>query len=113
MAQNTNYIWYQYADGILVIQMQPPTNIGGQEFVFKVANRFGSEAPFLTKSTASGYGAGQSGITVFNSGQGTLNIRLNAVDFSGRDPINYATWTNRQDSGQQTPVTRGFLTLRL
>ncbi len=110
---NTNFTIIRFSDGVLTVQMMPPTPIGGQSFAFHIANHLGGDTSLITKSTGSGYGGGQSGITVADSGQGRMNIRMWASDTSGWEARNYATWCDRVDSGQVTPVTRGFLLLGL
>ena len=41
MAKQVDLPLAQFQDGTIVIQMTPPTNVGGQSFVFEVAKRFG------------------------------------------------------------------------
>lgn len=107
----TEFTLVQYSDGILTIGMQPATAIGGWSLLFQVSKRFDSSSGLITKSVASGYGGGQSGITVTNSGLGQFNVRFNSVDTSGLDAGLYAFSCTRTDSGFVTPTNKGWFVL--
>lgn len=99
------------SDGLLNIELQPPTAIGGWSIQFQVSDRFDSMSGSIIKSCASGYGGGQSGITVTNSGQGQFQTRIYAGETSGWNPGLYAMAATRTDSGFVTPLSKGWLTL--
>lgn len=97
-----------YSDGLVTIALEPPTAIGGWTIEFKVTKFFGGSSGLITKSCSSGYGGGQSGITVTNSGQGILQVRINAADMSGQDAGAYPFQCKRTDSGFATPTSQGY-----
>lgn len=101
----------KHEDGVLLVRMSPPVNVGGQTLRFSVSRRHGSDAPFLVKFAASGYGGGQSGVTVTDSGLGAFGVQLYGSEFSGKDPQNYAYKVERMDSGSRTQYTVGYLLL--
>ena len=69
----------------------------------------GSVSGLITKSTASGYGGGVSGITITNSGEGRFNIALFRTDLSGDwDNGAYAFTVERLDSGRQSTIVQGY-----
>ena len=78
-----------------------------------VARRFGSDdiSGLITKTCASGFGAGQSGITILNSGQGQFQVSLRAQDSSGLLWGCYQYAAERMDSGSRTILTKGHLIL--
>jgi hypothetical protein len=98
-----------YADGILTMSLAPSANIGGWNIRFQVLKRFEGAVPIVTRYAASGYGGGQSGITVTNSGQGVMNITLASQDFSGYSPGLFTYGIERMDSGSRTMLTYGFI----
>ena len=100
----------KFQDGTLTISMAPPQAIGGWPINFTVEKRYGSSDSLILKSVSSGFN-GVSGITVVNSGQGVFNIAINSIDTSGLDWGNYATRSERVNSGARTPITEGFLLL--
>ena len=100
----------RYADGILAIEMQPNTPIGGWFIEFNVKKRFTSETPILTKSVASGHNS-QSGIQITNSGAGILNVNFFGVEMSGQDLGAYAYTMERLTSGSRTMLSQGYLNL--
>lgn len=98
-------------DAVLAITMAPPVNIAGWNIRFRAQHRFGGLSGFITKSAASGFGGGQSGITIANSGTGAFNVRLNSPDTSGQEYGAYAYTAERMDSGFRTVLTEGYLIL--
>ena len=109
----TEFSLVEFSDGILTVALSPPTAVGGWSMAFTVTNRFQGVSGLIQKTLASGYGAGQSGITVVDSGQGRFNIRIWGSDGSGQmDPGTYAMQFNRTDSGMVTPIAKGWF-LRL
>lgn len=101
----------KWEDGILTITLTPPQPIGGWDIRFHAQKRFGEvTSGAVVKSCASGFGGGQSGITIVNSGQGILNIRINEVNTSGWDFGNYAATVQRFNSGR-TLLSQGYLVL--
>ena len=107
-----DYQVVQFQDGSLTVTLTPPTAIGGQDIRFVITKRFGPDCSGLvTKSMASGYGNGASGITVLDSGAGKIRIDLWSRDTSGLDPGNYVCNLERLDSGSRTSLTKATLTL--
>ena len=103
----------QFSDATFLVNLAPPVAIGGWSLRCLVAKRFGDEyvSGLITKSCASGYGAGQSGITILNSGQGRIQINLVARDTSGLTWGGYQYAVERLDSGSRTILTQGQLLL--
>lgn len=95
---------------LINLGIQPPTAVGGWTTRFDIMKRAGG-APFLSLYAASGYQAGQSGITVINSGQGVFSFPINSSVTSGIDAINYAYRFYRTDSGYYDMLAQGFLQL--
>lgn len=77
--------------------LKPPTNIGGMQIGFFLYKRLGSDSPLVSKYAMSGFIS--SGVSVVNSGQGSLGITLNSQDTSGLEPGNYVFKVKRLDSG--------------
>ena len=100
-----------FADGLLTVQMKPQQNISNWSVRVQVFNRFGSNSGLITKSMASGFGGGQSGITVTNSGQGIFTTQIWQVDKSGFASKNYYYSVLRLDSGFNNTLAEGFLPL--
>jgi len=98
-------------DAIIGWSLEPPAAIGGMEIHFQATKRFGGSVVLIDKSIASGYGAGQSGVFIINSGQGRLNFSLNSADTSGQDFGNISYTIKRFDSGNMTSFTEGYLVL--
>lgn len=96
-------------DGVIQTVMEPSTNIAGWNLQTLVTKRPGHLSGLIVKSAASGYGGGQSGITITNSGQGIFTTAINSVDSSGFDPGAYAYRTERLDSGFRSVLTEGYL----
>lgn len=96
----------RYEDAIINMSIVPPTPIGGWSIQFDMMHRFGGEG-FTVKSMASGM-YGVSGMNIVNSGQGVMQIRMNAVNTSGRDYGEYAFAITRTDSGFRTVLTEGY-----
>src|SRR5271166_2345382 len=111
MPTQSDWTIYQYADGTLTVSLAPAANIGGWSLRCQVVNRFGGVTTIVTKTASSGYGGGQSGITVTNSGQGVINVALNSVDLSGQNPGQYCYEISRMDSGSRTPLANGYINL--
>jgi len=106
----TDFSLGRYEDGVLTVTLTPPTPIGGWTIRFMAQRHFGGLSGYAVKYTASGLD-GMSGITITNSGLGIFNIQLNSSDMSGLPFGNYATGSERLDSGQRTDLTQGFWSL--
>lgn len=111
MATNIDFSVNKWEDATITIAISPATNIGTWDFDFTVMNRFGGTSGLINKVSSSGYGGGQSGITITNSGQGTLNVRINSPDTSGLCTGLYAFSLERTNSGSRTVVTYGYMKL--
>lgn len=111
MAVQADFSIGQREDVVLNISMTPPTAIGGWSLQFFVQHRFGGISGLISKVSASGYGAGQSGITIGNSGQGQFSVSLQGVDTSGMEYGSYAYTAMRLNSGSQTVLSLGYLLL--
>lgn len=98
-------------DGVVQVSMTPPVAIGGWAMEAVFTNRFGGESGLITKRTASGYGAGGSGLQTVNSGLGIFNLTINSADTSGLNPGNYAYEVKRTDSGNVAVLTKGYMIL--
>src|SRR4051812_17819690 len=96
-------------NGVLTIVLSPPTAIGGWSIDWDLAKRFGGSS-LSHKCIASGYN-GQSGLTITDSGQGIFNVTITSPDTSGLDPGNYVHGSRRTNSGRETDINQGFLTL--
>lgn len=98
-------------DADLTIELSPPMNVGGWSVRCVFAKRFDVSSGMLPdRVAASGYGGGQSGITVLDSGAGRFRITApTPEEMSGRDPGNYALQFERTDSGSRGPLTQGFV----
>ncbi len=101
----------RYVDVTVVIDVRPPTPIGGLDVRMTVAERFGSTSPKFVKSMNSGF-YNVSGLTILDSGRGILQATIRSVDTSGLDWGNYAFEVKRWDSGCVTDLTQGYLILR-
>lgn len=102
------------SDGVLTINMTPPFAVGGLAFRFTLAERFDASTSgiILTRSCDSGYGGGQSGVTVTDSGQGQFQVTTpTPEEMSGRNPGNYAYQFECLSSGQRGPLTQGYCVL--
>lgn len=97
----------KFENGVLVVEMHPPTPIGGWGIQFDLCHRMGGTA-VVTKSCASGYGNGVSGITVISSGDGRLQVSLLPSEVSGLNAGNYYYRVFRTDSGVASDVTTGY-----
>lgn len=110
MAVQADFALARGEDGTLVISMQPATDVSGWPIRFQVAKRFGSDAPFVTKSVASGFN-GASGILVTNGPQGVFNVDIKSIDTSGLQFGNWAYTAQRDSSGSRTVLSEGFMLL--
>ena len=118
MAVLADITFAKWEDGTLTVGMAPAVAIGGWALRAQIAHRFGGMSGvggnsgqhpgILIASAASGYGGGQSGITVTNSGQGQFNVSVPSVTFSGFDPGNYAFDVSRMDAGFRTVISEGY-----
>jgi len=107
----TDFLLNKFEDGQFVVQMSPPNPIGGWTLQWTMMRRFGGISGLIVKSCASGYGTNQSGISVLNSGNGQLQINIYSPDTSGLNFGVYAQNLVRLDSGFNTVLLEGFLTL--
>lgn len=105
-----NFTWTKFDDGNLLINLDPPTAIGGQNLAFNLGRYFGGEMDTIVKTAASGFN-GVSGLTVVNSGLGQMSVALQTPDTSGLDYGNYAYRVARTTSGQVATFTEGFMNL--
>ena len=98
-------------DGDLLIELSPPIDVGGWTVRFTISKRFNaSSGVIVDRWASSGYGGGQSGITVTDSGVGRFTITApTPEEFSGRDAGNYAMQFSRTDSGSRTPLSQGLI----
>jgi tRNA threonylcarbamoyladenosine modification (KEOPS) complex Pcc1 subunit len=94
-------------DETITIGLNPATDISLYSLQFSVRSRFGGESGFIIKSVTSGYSA-SSGITITNSGQGVMNIQINATDTSGLQTGIYSYDLERINSGSRAVITQGF-----
>ena len=101
----------KYEDGVLTIELSPPIPVGGMFLTFTMNKRMGGRVPLLTRSCGSGYGGGESGITVVNSGIGVVAIDIDSNNTSGLVPYNYACQLERMDPGNETVLWQGYMIL--
>lgn len=100
-------------DGTLSVSLPTPTNVAGWRMQYTMWRRFpqgvsGSVSGMVTKVTASGYGGGESGITVASSGEGRWSIALFGSDVSGGlQPGAYSYRFERLDSGSAKVTIEG------
>lgn len=98
----------RFDDGLLIVSLQPPTPIGGQNYQFECMGRFGGASGRIIKSMASGrYNV--SGMNIVDSGQGRMSVTIDSVNTSGFQYGNYAFTIQRLDSGNRSTVTEGYL----
>ena len=100
----------QTTDVGITFTMAPPVPISGWSVEMKVAKRFGGSGRIIS-SMASGFSAGESGITLTNGAQGIFTMPINAPQTSGWQPGNYATTITRTDSGSISCLDIGYLQL--
>ncbi len=96
--------------GNVRVGINPPVPIGGMTLQFQVLKRFGGGSGLIIKNVSSGLNA-LSGITITDSGIGTMNIGIKASDTSGWDYGLYTYSVNRLDSGFQTCLAEGFFSV--
>jgi hypothetical protein len=108
VAKNQNFLWSKFDNGNLVINLDPPTAIGGS-LGFVLGRYFEGDMNTIVKTAASGFN-GVSGLTVLNSGQGQFSVALTTADTSGLDYGNYAFRAGAMTSGLvTTEYTLGFM----
>lgn len=112
MPLQTNFHLARYADGVLTINLAPPTAIGGWGIQFQMTRYFGSDDILIEKSVASGFN-NLSGINITNSGAGVFNVNFSQVESSGLDPGNYAYQILRVDSGLHNILCQGYRVMNL
>lgn len=102
-----------YTNMALTVSIEPPTAAGGWNVDFRVQNVFGfASGPLILKSVNSGYNT-VSGITVTNSGQGTIQINFIPGDTSGLVAKPYCYAINRYLSGgSYTLLAEGMILCR-
>lgn len=99
-------------DAIDTFSMSPPTSISGWSMEVYISKRFGTgSSGLIVASMASGYSAGQSGMTLANGANGTLTFPIHSPQTSGWQAGNYATTINRTDSGYSSCLFAGYLML--
>jgi hypothetical protein len=106
-----NIQYFSYQDGILTINMIPPTPIGGWSITWSLTKRFGSTDYIAQRFVSSGLN-NVSGINITNSGEGIFNVQVKSVDTSGLEWGNYAIYVKRTDSGFVTPLQEGYMVLQ-
>lgn len=111
MAVVVDFAMTQLEDFPLNVEVAPPTPVGGWKVRFQVLKRAGGSSGLVVLSTASGYGAGQSGIAVTNSGDGQFQVLIPAGMTSGLDPGLYFHDFVRLDSGSRTVIAEGGMLL--
>lgn len=104
-----DFSFQKFGDGTLQISLTNPTPIGSWDIRFLVLKRFGSTSGLIQKYYSSGFTG--SGITLVNSGQGTLNVSLRSVDTSGLEFGNYAYVAERTNSGLFNAFAKGTIIL--
>jgi hypothetical protein len=107
MVVQMDYLWSQGDAGTLVIDMVPPTPVGGESFQFNFSHRFGGLSGWAFKYVSSGYN-GQSGISIVDSGAGRFQVQITPTDTSGLAFGAYSFSFKRTDSGAQTNLAEGF-----
>ena len=105
-----NFYLARYEDGVLSIQLTPPTPIGGWSIQFQLMERFNASVDLYDAYVASGFN-GTSGITVTNSGQAMFNVTIPSNSGSSMNEGNYAFKVTRTNSGSQTTLSEGYLIL--
>ncbi len=101
-----DFVIDQGDDESIVLDLVPPTPIGGIGYTFQVGKRFGWASGLITKSVASGFD-GASGITILDSGAGRMRIDIDPIDTSGFQFGNYAYQIWRESPRQV--ATQGFM----
>lgn len=111
MAGLVDYRITRLEDNTLTLSLTTQAAIGGMEIEFSVAKHFGGE-PFIKKSMSSGF-YGVSGLSIVNSGNGTMRASMYDSEFSGRGDGNYAVMWRRLDSGHRKVINAGYATRAL
>lgn len=106
-----NFQFSRGQDALLQISLASPTSVSGWAGEFFLTRNKGGDRIF-TKCFASGFVSNQSGITLLDGSIGRFNISLNAVDSSGLDFGNYNGEFWRRDSGFETKLSEGFITVK-
>lgn len=101
----------QLEDFPLNVGVAPPTPVGGWNVRFQVLKRAGGTSGLVVLTCASGYGGGQSGITVTNSGHGQFQALIPSRMTSGLDAGSYYHDFTRLDSGSRTCIVQGTMLL--
>lgn len=107
MAIQMDFSFTAGQDGVIHVSLQPPMPIGGLDIEFTLCKRQGG-TPLITGLCGSGFGAGQSGITVTNSGVGQFDVAMPGRLTSGWEPGNYYHRTRVTTSGRNTPLVDGY-----
>lgn len=101
----------QWSDTSVTLVLNPPAPVGGLTIEMFSTPRLGGTDRVFTKSVASGFN-GASGITILNSGEGILEIRLDvSKDYSGRNPGNYAWKARVLTSGLNVDLGDGLISV--
>ncbi len=93
------------------VGVAPATPVGGWNARFQVLKRAGGTSGLIVLTCASGYGGGQSGITVTDSGAGRFQALIASRMTSGMDPGSYTFDFQRLDSGSRTVIAIGTMLL--
>ena len=107
MPAYTEFEIAQWSDGVLTVALNPPFPVGGVSIIFTMSKRDGG-SPLVSKVCNSGYGAGQSGIIVTNSGQGKMSVIFSPPEVSGLSPGAYQIRMTALISGKTVPVLQGY-----
>ena len=111
MSDTLNFQFDKGQDVILRINMAPPQPVSGWMGEFYLTTHPDGDRIF-TKYFASGFTAGQSGITLIDGGIGSFDITIDTVDTSGLDPGNRYGNFWRTNSGFHTKMAAGYITLK-
>ena len=98
-------------DGTITVPMNPPLSISGMTLQFDLMHRNGGQ-PIVSRYLASGYSAGQSGMTLVRGDIGIFSVQLTAADTSGLSCKNFAFRIRRTDGGLNTRLSEGFIVMR-
>jgi hypothetical protein len=80
------------------------TDITGWSLTFSLKRQYGDASALLTKTVGAG-------ITITSAGSGIFTVAIARADTTGLDPRTYVYDIQRTDSGHQTVLTTGNLTL--
>lgn len=111
MPKIADFAVVRQTQAVITINLTPPVSITGWNLQLQVGKRFDWSSGLITKSLASGFIAGQSGLSIVDATVGILNASFAAGDTSGWDFGNYAYELSRLGSGVQGSLTQGFISI--